>query len=377
MTKEKALALYSRYIIDGVRQELTPAQMLDSVSDRPQEAFSADAGSGTIIDETAEVGLNPFAFDISRIDDYLGMVLSEKRTVPMAFCDAYSKGKVAGALLDALWQKGSFKLGDLCLDLRWEWDDNAPGSMAAFYLSVSSVSDYIDSLGVKVGSYGCTSAIEGNSFDAWVSLRDIPDEDDVFDTPYRTQNPLLTDSRAVPSSMVADPASWLIYVPFDTADYRFGGSLLSQALGRSGGVSLQIGDADYFMDCYEVVRELVEDGILLSAATVGEGGLLAAVKRMCSGNVGAVADISDILNSVSQKDPVRILFAEVPGVVLQIRDMDFDYVDAEFLLQDVAFYPLGHPVPGTDELRVKSSAKSGIQKILESLIVNQCGEGED
>ena len=65
----------------------------------------------------------------------------------------------------------------------------------------------------------------------------------------------------------------------------------------------------------------------------------------------------------------------MPGVVIQIQDADFDYLDAELLLQDVAFFPLGHPVPGTAEIRVKASAKSGIQTILESLMQN--AEGED
>ena len=51
--------------------------------------------------------------------------------------------------------------------------------------------------------------------------------------------------------------------------------------------------------------------------------------------------------------------------------------DAELLLQDVAFYPLGHPVLNGGAVRVKSSAKTGIQNILASLVQRQGGEGED
>lgn len=86
-------------------------------------------------------------------------------------------------------------------------------------------------------------------------------------------------------------------------------------------------------------------------------------------------DISDIMASAQEKNPVRVLFSEVPGAVIQIRDSDFDYLDAELLLQDVAFYPLGHPVAGGSGVRVKASAKTGIQRILESLMQN--AEGED
>ena len=75
--------------------------------------------------------------------------------------------------------------------------------------------------------------------------------------------------------------------------------------------------------------------------------------------------------------PVRILFAEVPGVLIEIRDMDFDYVDAELILQDIAYFPLGHPIPGTDGIAVNYDSKSGVAGILQSLLTSQASEGED
>lgn len=123
-----------------------------------------------------------------------------------------------------------------------------------------------------------------------------------------------------------------------------------------------------------MVRELVEDRIVLAGATVGEGGLIKTIRGMAEGT-GLTLDISDVMRSYQEQNPLRILFSELPGVVIQIRDADFDYLDAELLLQDVAFFPLGHPAPGTSDIRVKASAKSGIQTILESLMQN--AEGED
>lgn len=185
---------------------------------------------------------------------------------------------------------------------------------------------------------------------------------------------MLGARRSCPGTLAPDPQSWVIYVPFDTTDYRLGGSLLAQILDVGGGPAPQITDADYFLDCHEVIRELVEDGILLSGATVGEGGLLKTVRQMADG-VGLTVDVSDVMRAYQEQDVMRILFAEVPGAVIQIHDADFDYLDAELLLQDVAFFPLGHPVPGRTDVRVKASAKSGIQTILESLMQN--AEGED
>ena len=192
--------------------------------------------------------------------------------------------------------------------------------------------------------------------------------------PFRSEHPQLGSRRSCPATLAPDPQSWVVYIPFDTAEFRLGGSLFAQVLDVGGGASPQITDADYFMDCHEVVRELVEDGILLSGATVGEGGLLRTVKQMTE-CAGLSLDLSDVMRAYQEQDVLRILFAEVPGAVIQIQDADFDYLDAELLLQDVAFFPLGHPVPGQPGIRVKASAKSGIQTILESLMQN--AEGED
>lgn len=124
-----------------------------------------------------------------------------------------------------------------------------------------------------------------------------------------------------------------------------------------------------------MVREFAEDGLLLSAATVGEGGLLAAAGRMTGRGAGAVLDISDLLRSSGETNAAKVLFAEIPGALIQIRDSDFDYVDAELLLQDVMYFPLGHPDLGSGKVTVELSSRSRIQTILESLMQN--AEGED
>lgn len=376
MSQEKRSALYSKYIIDGVKQELSPAQLLDSVSEIRDAASSSADSSQVIVDETAEVGLNPIVFDPQKVDEYLSLLQKTRRKFPVAFASSYTKCVIAGALIDALWKRGDFKLGDLTLDLSWDWEEGPVGNMAAFYESAIAAADYIDSLGLSICSYSYKSAKSCN-FGVKLELRSPKADDDILDLPDRSASPVVRRGLAVKDSLDSDASSWLVYIPFDPAEYRFGGSLLSQALGRSGGVSLNVQDADYFMDCFEVVRELAQDGILLSAASVGEGGLMSAVKRMCSKGTGAGIDISDLMQAVGEQDPIRILFAEVPGVLVQIRDIDFDYLDAELLLQDVAFFPLGHPCKGSDEIYVKSSQKTGIQKILDSLIQNQCTEGED
>ena len=160
---------------------------------------------------------------------------------------------------------------------------------------------------------------------------------------------------------------------WDTCDYRLGGSLLAEAVGATPAAPPEIGDADYFIDCYEVVRELVEDGIVKAGVTVGEGGLMAALKALAEGGTGASVCIQDICKAYGDELPVRVLFGEIPGVVLQVADLDYDYVDAELILQDVVYFPVGHPKPGSGAVTL--TEKADLPQILDSLMNTL--EGED
>ena len=385
---EKTSALFSEYVIDGVPQELTPARILEAcLAEDAAGVPVPDENFDPIVDETVDPAPKPCATDPSRIGEYLRLVRGIKaRVFPFAFPETYTKCRIACALIDAIWRRGHFRLGDLAVRLDWTWTPQRIGDMAAFYASVSSAADYVDSLGLRLSGYSYTEAGPGCGVSAVPSLATVrPEDDDDYEDepdffkelPFRTGHPHLRAQNLHPSKLLPDASSWLIYVPFEDCDYRLGASLLAQALGSSGALAPQIVDPDYFIDCYEVVRELVEDGVVLSGVTVGQGGLISALKRMTGPKAGASIELADLMRAKGEKDIVRLLFSEVPGVLFQIADIDYDYVDAELLLQDIAFYPLGHPVPGRPGVDVLSSDKPGIQTILESLLRSQSSEGED
>lgn len=384
--KEKTSALHSKYIIDGVSRRLTPAEMLDDCLASAEVKPNTESGEfEPIVDESTDPSPSMKKFQNQNVQGYLATVVSlldEPRPFPAAYADPYTRGRIAKALLDAVWLNGHFKLGDLTIAAKWRWNCKPLGNMAAFYSSAEATADYINNLGICLSGYSFTESgrVCQTSFKVGACEKaESPDEDDIFlpeDAPFGSEHPVLGRRRAVPDKLAADPDSWIIYVPFDTCDFRLGGSLLCDALGQNGDNFPEIGDADYFIDCYEVIREFIEDRIAVSAATVCDGGLLTALKLMCSGDVGADIDISGIMSAYGEDKKLRILFSEVPGAIIQIKDSDYDYVDAEFLLQDIAYYPIGHPVTGTGEVNVKAGG-SGIANILQSLLGSQTSEGED
>ena len=400
---EKESALYSHYIIDGIRLDMTPAELLDECMD--YEGFSSGTGFGDIIDESTEPPLSAFSYKKDKEQEYLSKTVAAahaERPFRMLYPEHFTRLQIAKALLGRLWSKGHFKLGNLKLWAQWDWDPNPVGNMSAFYRSVESASEYIYGLGVKLEDYlfiegdqGCNAKFYAwledeydRSFtDAQDDVRDAQDDSchversetsgdrvALFKSPFESRHPWISDERRCPATIAPSPGSWLIYIPFDTCGYKLGASLLTEVAGHNGGKAPNIADPDYFIDCYEVVRELVEDGFALSGSTVADGGLITAAKSMCS-ETGLNIDIKGIMSSY-QEERHRVLFGEVPGVLIQVSDENYDYVDSQLLLQDIAYYPIGHPTPDQPGLTISEDGKSGVADILASLL-GHATEGED
>ena len=329
-----------------------------------------------MVDETPDVDPSPVTLDPRKVEKYLSSVIKAERVFPMAFAGPYTRGKISRALIDCIWKLGHFRIGDLALDAEWQWNNLQVGNTAGFYRSVEALGEFLDALNIQLRNYSFTETDSPCKLEISADLRPRVDDEDLVTQPYTSTDPHI-GVAGISNALQPDESSWIILIPFDSSPCRLGGSLLAQTLGMNPPTAPQVDDADYFIDCFEVIRELVEDGIVLAGTTVGEGGLLPALKSMTTSRTGAILDLSDVKRAYADADMISLLFSEIPGVIIQIRDIDFDYIDAELLLQDVAFYPLGHPAANGGAVRVKASAKTGIQNILASLVQRQGGEGED
>lgn len=384
--KEKESALFSRYIIDGIQCDATPFELLaECMADHDFEPASED-GFDDILDESTDPPLTSFRYCNEENGMYLRQVAeyTEDRPFRMLYPDTFTRQRIAGALLERLWNKGHYRLGDLCLWAEWKWNSRPLGNMAAFYASAKAASEYIYDLGCRLADFAYDGCDEASSLriGAWLPS-DTPSEgtDTAEDSvlfkasPYESRHPWIEDERKCPEELIDDSESQLIYIPFETAGFKLGGSLLAEINGHNGGVGPVLHDPDYFIDCYEVVRELVEDGIVMAGTEVGDGGLAKAASEICR-QLGITLNIRGIQASYMDEDTTRVLFSEIPGVLIQVSDANMDYLDSQLLLQDVAYYPLGSPETGFKGVRISNDRQVTVAGILASLI-NQATEGED
>ena len=383
---EKESALYSQYIIDGIRCDATPAELLEECM--PEAPFCNQGTSHfeDIVDESTDPPVTSFRYHSANEASYLKDCIEEagkERPFRMLYPEAFTRQRIAKALLDRIWNNGHFRLGNLHLWARWIWNTRPLGNMAAFYHSAESASGYIFDLGLKLEDYVFdeTDMESYLDFYAWLPDKDrtendeVQDEMQLKDSPFQSSHPWISEKRKCSDNIQPSPSDWLIYIPFDTCSYRIGGSLLAQTQGHNGGVGPHIQDPDYFIDCYEVVRELVEDGIVSAGVTVSDGGLATAAASMC-GECGICIDLNGLKSSYQEQDTTKLLFGEIPGVIIQISDYDYDYLDSQLLLQDIAYYPIGHPNPSATGVSFKAGTRSGVAGILASLL-EQASEGED
>ena len=386
---EKESALYSHYIIDGVHLDMTPAEILEECTDAENYDLPDLEDFDDIIDESTEPPLSIFTYEAEKEQDYLSMTTAavhEERPFRMLYPEHFTKLQISKALLSRLWSQGHFKLGNLKLWAQWEWNTRPLGNMSAFYRSAEAASEYIYGLGVKLEDYLFIEEdnVSNAKFYAWldeaydrsVSYTQDDRQDTLFkSSPFESRHPWISEERKCSSTILPDPDSWLIYIPFDTCPFRLGDSLLTQVASYNGGTAPDIADPDYFIDCYEVVRELVEDGIVIAGTTVADGGLITAANIMC-GNHGMNIDITGIMSSYQEKMRARVLFGEVPGALIQVSSENYDYVDSQLLLQDIAYYPIGHPSSESTGLKISDDRKNGVADILVSLL-GHASEGED
>jgi len=145
----------------------------------------------------------------------------------------------------------------------------------------------------------------------------------------------------------------LYHIDFSFDEQRLGGSAFAQSLGKIGDDVPTVKNAEYFADAFMAVQELINRGWILAGHDISAGGLITTLLEMCFANTkgGLHINLHDICKD---GDIVKTLFAENPGVVIEVSD-EHKQEFAEFMTeQGVGFAKIGYPVEDARTLVVKA-----------------------
>ena len=259
----------------------------------------------------------------------------------LASPEAGSVLSVAESLTNIVWAPLAEGLDSVSLSANWMWPCRSQrGEDARLYQAVEALSDFCCALQVNVPT----------GKDSLSLSQQYPGGEKIISpgTVIVSAGGEVSDIRKVVSPvMVNDPKSTLYHIDFSFDELRLGGSAFAQSQGCVGSDVPTVKSPDYFRDAFNAVQQLVEQGLLLSGHDISAGGLITTLLEMNFANTEGGLDVS--LDKFHTDDLVKVLFAENPGVVVQVADKHKKAFKA--LLDDcgVGYVKLGHP---TDERQI-------------------------
>ena len=219
---------------------------------------------------------------------------------------------VAEALTNLVWAPLTHGLGGVSLSANWMWPCKNEGEDARLYKAVEALSDFAVALGINVPT----------GKDSLSMTQKYPGGEQVLSPGTVIVSTVAEVSevrKVVEPVLVKDTDTKLIYIDLSRDTLRLGGSSCAQVLGQMGNEAPTVTDAAYFRACFDALQELINRGLVLAGHDISAGGLAVTLLEMCFANseFGIDADLS----LWKEHDPVRVLFAENPGVVIQVKDL--------------------------------------------------------
>jgi phosphoribosylformylglycinamidine synthase len=248
---------------------------------------------------------------------------------------AGSVNSIAEALTNILWAPLKEGLRSVSLSANWMWPCRNPGEDARLYAAVQSASEFAIALGINIPT-GKDS----------LSMKQKYADDEVIapGTVIISAAGECADVRKVVEPVFSlGENNAIYYIDFSSDDLKLGGSSFAQVRNRIGSETPTVQDAAYFKSCFNAVQELISEGLVSAGHDISAGGILTALLEMCFADTGLGAVID--LGSLDEKDPVKLLFAENSGEILQTERG----ARVEELLNSkgISFHKIGKAIAGS------------------------------
>lgn len=268
----------------------------------------------------------------------------------LASPEAGSVLSVAEALTNIVWAPLAEGMDSLSLSANWMWPCRSQkGEDARLYNAVKALSDFCCDIHVNVptgkDSLSMTQQYPGGEkiiSPGTVIVSAGGEVDDV--------------TKVVSPVLVNDKNASLYHVDFSFDEQRLGGSAFAQSLGKVGNDVPMVKNPEYFCDAFNAIQELIRRGWIMAGHDISAGGLITTLLEMCFANKqgGLHINLHDLCGD---GDIVKVLFAENPGVVIEVADEHQEEFRELMEEAGVAFAKIGYPMPNDRKLIIKNGDK--------------------
>jgi phosphoribosylformylglycinamidine synthase len=217
---------------------------------------------------------------------------------------------IAEALTNIVFAPLSERLKSVSLSANWMWPCRNEGEDARLYKAVKAASDFACELGINIPT-GKDS----------LSMTQKYGNDKVLSpgTVIISAAGEVSNIRKIVSPVLSDDKhTYIYYVDFSFDTFKLGGSAFAQASGKISNEAPGVKDAAYFIDTFNAIQDAIDKELILAGHDISAGGMITALLEMCFANVEGGLDVN--LDSLAEKDIIKILFAENPGIIVQVRE---------------------------------------------------------
>ena len=252
---------------------------------------------------------------------------------------------VAEALTNIVWAPLADGMESLSLSANWMWPCRSQeGEDARLYAGVKALSDFCCDLHINVPT----------GKDSLSLTQQYPNGEKIISpgTVIVSAGGEVSDVRKVVTPVIRnDQHCSLYHIDFSFDQQRLGGSAFAQSLGKVGSDVPTVKEAEYFADAFMAVQQMIEKGWVVAGHDISAGGLITTLLEMCFANTkgGMHINLHDLC---SDGDIVKTLFAENPGVVVEISDAHKQEFREFMEAQGIGYAKIGYPVENTRTIEV-------------------------
>jgi phosphoribosylformylglycinamidine synthase len=220
---------------------------------------------------------------------------------------------IAEALTNLVWAPIDGGIEGVSLSANWMWPAKNKGEDARLYKAVEAVSEFSSQLGINVPT----------GKDSLSMTQKYPDGSVVYSpgTVIISSVGEVTDVRKTISPVITNNENYpILYIDLSQDEFNLGGSSFSQILNNTGGNTPTVNNVSYFRNTFNALQKLIEDEVIIAGHDISSGGMITALLEMTFANKNGGLKID--LDSINEKDLVRLLFSEQPSVLIQLKNIE-------------------------------------------------------